>query len=90
MMLADILTFSGRMHPLIVHLPIGFLLLAMVFDGVSYLKKYENLNNAVPFALLLGFLSAVIACVLGYILSLSGEYDLQTLNHHKVSGYCWH
>lgn len=86
MILADILTFSGRMHPLVVHLPIGFLLLAMIFDGVSYFKKYEQLNSAVPFALLLGFISAAVACILGYMLSLSGDYDYQTLSHHKNAG----
>ena len=86
MMLIDILTFSGRMHPLIVHLPIGFLLLAIIIDGVSYIRKYEHLNSAVPFALLMGFASAAIACVLGYMLSLSGDYDHQTLSHHKTSG----
>lgn len=85
-MLADILTFSGRMHPLIVHLPIGFLLLAIIFDGVSYIKRYEHLNYAVPFALLLGFVSAAIASLLGYILSLTGDYDHQILNQHKISG----
>ena len=86
MMLVDILTFSGRMHPLIVHLPIGFLLLAIIIDGVSYIRKYEHLKSAVPFALLMGFASAAIACVLGYMLSLSGDYDQQTLTHHKTSG----
>src|SRR6185295_13745924 len=86
MILTDILTFSGRMHPLIVHLPIGFLLLAMIFDGVSYFKKYEHLKSAVPFALLMGFASAAIASVLGYMLSLSGDYDHRILSHHKTAG----
>ena len=86
MMLADIFTFSGRLHPLIVHLPIGILLVAMIFDGISYVRKYEHLNGAVPFTLLIGFGSAAIACVPGYMLSLSGDYDAQTLNQHKVSG----
>lgn len=85
-MLVDILTFFGRMHPLIVHLPIGFLLLAIIFDGISYHKKYGYLLPAVPFTLLMGFVSAAAACVMGYLLSLTGDYDDQILNNHKLSG----
>ena len=86
MMLVDIATFSGRLHPLLVHLPIGFLLLAVVFELFSYIKKYEHLKASVSFTLLLGFISAVLACIFGYILSLSGDYDAAALNDHKISG----
>jgi len=86
MMLLDIAQFSGRLHPLFVHLPIGFLLLAIVFELISYQKKYENLKEAVSFTLLLGFISAVLACTFGYILSLSGDYEGKVLNDHKISG----
>ncbi len=82
----DIFNFLGRLHPLVVHLPIGFILLAMIFDGVSYIKKYDHLNRAIPFTLLIGFVSAGAACVLGYMLSLTGDYDEQILNNHKISG----
>jgi hypothetical protein len=34
----------------------------------------------------MGFASASIACVLGYMLSLTGDYDQQTLNRHQISG----
>jgi uncharacterized membrane protein len=86
MILLDIFTFLGRMHPLIVHLPIGFLLLALIFDGASYFKRYAHLSRAVPFSLLVGFAFAAIACVLGYMLSLTGDYDDQVLSQHRLSG----
>ncbi|WP_316818167.1 c-type cytochrome domain-containing protein [Pedobacter nyackensis] len=86
MILLDIFTFSGRLHPLIVHLPIGFILLATLFDVLSYLKRYRYLKQTVPLILLIGFIAAVLACVFGYLLSLSGEYDLETLRYHKFSG----
>lgn len=85
-MIASITTFSGHLHPLIVHLPIGFILLAAVFDVLSYRKSYENLKPAVSVALLSGFLSAVLACLFGYVLSLSGDYDREVLTGHKLSG----
>ncbi|SDD83370.1 Uncharacterized membrane protein [Mucilaginibacter pineti] len=86
MILGNITTFSGHLHPLIVHLPIGFILLAAVFDVLSYKKKYENLKPAVSITLLIGFISALLACLFGYILSLSGDYDKAVLTHHKLSG----
>ena len=86
MIMLDIFTFFGRMHPLFVHLPIGFLLLAAIFDAFSYGKKYAFLRLAVPFTLLAGFSSAVIACVLGWMLSHSGDYGEQMLSSHKAAG----
>lgn len=86
MMLLDIAIFTGRLHPLFVHLPIGFLLLATVFELFSYKREYEHLKSSVSFALLLGFMSVVLACVLGYILSLSDDYTTAALNDHKISG----
>ncbi|MFC0186586.1 Uncharacterized membrane protein [Pseudarcicella hirudinis] len=86
MILLDIITFFGRLHPLIVHLPIGFLLLAVIFDLVSYFPKYQVLKSAVSFTLFAGFCSAVIACIFGYLLSLTGDYDTTLLRHHKNSG----
>lgn len=86
MIVLDITTFLGRLHPLIVHLPIGFLLLAILFNFLAYLPQYSNLKTAVPLTLLVGFIAAVLACIFGYILSFSGEYNLKLLKSHKVSG----
>ncbi len=86
MLMLDIQTFTGHLHPLIVHLAIGFLLLALFFELVSYLKKYQHLRQAVPFAMTLGFAAAVLACICGYMLSLSGDYDEEQLRSHKTAG----
>jgi uncharacterized membrane protein len=86
MMLLDIVTFLGRLHPVVVHLPIGFLLVGAAFDLLSYIPRYRILKEAVSIALLAGFLSAVIACILGYLLSLGGEYDPGILGNHRLGG----
>lgn len=86
MILIDISTFLARLHPLIVHLPIGFLLLAVIFQLFSTFKPYENLKPAVAVTLLLGFMAGVLACLFGYLLSLSGDYDPDTLQNHMFSG----
>jgi uncharacterized membrane protein len=85
-MLISIETFFGRFHPLIVHLPIGFLVLAVFFSLVSLLKKYRSLRIAVPFSLFIGSLSAAFACITGYVLSFSGDYDTEVLHDHKWAG----
>ncbi|TXE07231.1 hypothetical protein FUA26_13500 [Seonamhaeicola algicola] len=78
----DFVLFLGRFHPLVVHLPIGFLFFAFVLEIFGKKKKYENITVAIPLALMLGFLSALIACILGYMLSLSGDYDENMLDSH--------
>lgn len=86
MILLDLFTFLGHLHPVVVHLPLGFLLLAFIFHLLAGRKKLNHLQQAVPFILLAGFISAILACIFGYILSLSGDYDRQLLRHHKWSG----
>lgn len=82
----DITALLGRLHPMVVHLPIGFLIIAAAFDVISYARKYRHMQHAVAPALLAGFASAVVACIFGYWLSLSGSYDDDLLANHKISG----
>jgi uncharacterized membrane protein len=86
MILLDVFTFLGRMHPLVVHLPIGFIVLGTVFHAAAYHRKYSHLDNVVSFIFMLGFISALAASVFGYLLSLSGDYEGPVLDNHKVSG----
>lgn len=86
MILLDIFSYLGRMHPLVVHLPIGFLVLAAIFDILTYKSTYAFLKPAVPLILLLGGISAIIACVMGWLLSQTGDYDYLMLRNHKYTG----
>ncbi|TMU51052.1 c-type cytochrome domain-containing protein [Flagellimonas algicola] len=83
---ADILIFFGRIHPLVVHLPIGFLLLAVLVEVVAKRPKFQPLGNFTHYLWALGSLSALVAVVLGYFLSLSGDYSENTLFWHKWVG----
>ncbi|MBL7818252.1 MAG: hypothetical protein JNL70_24790 [Saprospiraceae bacterium] len=67
----------GTLHPLIVHLPIGILLLNAVFVFLSKTERFENLRFALPTTLFLGALSAIAACVTGWVLSRNGDYTVQ-------------
>ncbi|MBK5277830.1 MAG: hypothetical protein JJE09_03095 [Bacteroidia bacterium] len=88
-MLAEInfTSIFGRFHPALVHLPIGILLLAFLFELLSKTKRYKKLKAAVRPALFFGTLSAVLAAFSGYILSNEGAYDDELLSQHKWMGF---
>lgn len=83
---SDFLLFLGRLHPVVVHLPIGFLVLAVIAQFAVRKPKFEPLTPFIPYAWGLGALSAFFAVVFGYFLSLSGDYDPNTLSWHKWMG----
>jgi len=78
--------FIGPFHPVIVHLPIGILLLACVFQWMGQKEKFSSLRSAVGITLLIGMLSAVLAVITGYLLSGQDDYDEQLVNTHQWFG----
>jgi uncharacterized membrane protein len=66
--------FIGHLHPVIVHLPIGILLLG-VFLMIYQDKNESKYDQIISLAFLLGSCSAVLACITGWLLGQSGEYD---------------
>ncbi len=83
---SDLVIFLGRFHPLVVHLPIGFLTLAIFFEILSRRPATQKLGSAVRFIWLCSTVSAVLAAVLGYLLSLGGDYDEELLSQHQWFG----
>jgi nitrite reductase/ring-hydroxylating ferredoxin subunit/uncharacterized membrane protein len=53
------------LHPLLVHLPIGLFVLALVFDGLSYFADWPHLVPAAFYAIGLGIVTAVVASIPG-------------------------
>jgi len=76
----------GRFHPVLVHLPIGILLLACFFQWLTLKPRFAFLQPAIPVMLFWGMLGAVIACISGYMLSLSGDYDEDLVDRHQWMG----
>ena len=77
----------GYFHPLLVHLPIGFLLLAILIDLLAYRSAFVQYRAAVPMTLFLGFVAALLSCVTGYLLASSGDYDFSSLQTHQQAGW---
>jgi len=80
------LEFFGRFHPVLVHLPIGILLLGCICILLSSAAKFINLKPAIPIILLLGAVSAVVSCITGYLLANGGDYDDKLMSNHQWMG----
>jgi hypothetical protein len=78
--------FLGHFHPVVVHLPVGILLVAALFHLLSGTAKYRALKPAVSPLLLFGMLSAVGACLTGWLLSTTDDYDADIVGKHQWLG----
>ena len=67
----------GRMHPLLLHLPIGAVVIAML----ALLFKKD-----VRYLVALAAITAALTAIMGIILSKEGGYNEDTLAFHKYSG----
>ncbi|WP_242202023.1 c-type cytochrome domain-containing protein [Aestuariivivens insulae] len=82
----DIMNFIGRLHPLVVHLPIGFLFLALLVEWFIGKGKSNSSTRIVLFILILGALSSVVAIVCGWLLAMDGDYETSLLSWHRWLG----
>lgn len=82
----DIVIFLGRFHALVVHLPIGFVCIAVLAELLFRKPGDANHRPLINFIWLLAALSATVSVMLGYLLSLQGGYNDNTLNWHKWAG----
>ncbi len=80
--MTEVIHFIGRLHPLLVHLPIGILVMAFLLDMFGRRKKFKVLGAGVPFVLLVGAISSVITLITGWLISRNGQYDESLLDYH--------
>ena len=76
--------FLGHFHPLLVHLPIGFLVLLGLMELVAIFKKYQHIAAARGFILLILAPAAVVTATCGWLLAAGGGY-----NHHILFWHRW-
>src|SRR5687768_10859573 len=81
-----IVQFFGRFHPLVVHLPIGILFLAFLFECLSRFDRFKSLENTVRLSLLIGSVFAFASVATGLFLSQEGGYDDALLQRHQNLG----
>ena len=78
--------FFGHFHVVLVHLPIGILLLACVFQWLETRPKFASLHTATTIALMIGMICAILSALTGYLLSFSGDYDEGLVITHQWFG----
>ena len=76
----------GRMHPLLLHLPIGFLILAGLLWVLRKAFPFEGFTNLLSFILALTALGAVLTALVGFFLSREEGYEGEILDWHKYTG----
>ena len=81
------LFFIGRFHPILLHLPIGALVILFLMEIINGLKPKLNLDSACDLLLWFSVFSIVPTLVLGFLLGSTGSYDDDLLNTHKWLGW---
>ena len=83
----ELAQFVGRFHPLVVHLPIAFLLLVPLLECAGSLRRWNRVREAAEFVLILAAISAVVAVFLGWLLAWSGGYEGRLVSSHMWGGF---
>jgi mono/diheme cytochrome c family protein len=84
--LLSVSEFIGRFHPVLVHLPIGILLLALLLQQLSRKEKYAVSSPVLKLIWLLGIGAALVSCITGFLLSNNGSYDGTIVSLHMWGG----
>ena len=84
--------FMGRFHPVVLHVPIGMILLAILLEH-AHIRGLRRWIPKVPpgtstFLMFFAAASATVSTVLGWMLSFSGGYDPALLQRHFYAGLC--
>jgi uncharacterized membrane protein/Leucine-rich repeat (LRR) protein len=80
------LQVAGKLHPLILHLPIGITVLILILVLLRSQFESEQFKKLITYSLLITTLTSSITVFFGLLLSLDGEYGFDALQRHKVSG----
>lgn len=73
----------GRLHPLLVHLPIGILVVAFLMELYFRKKDSEMVNHIITFTLAVAAASTVLSVASGWLLGEDGGYDGTLLFRHR-------
>jgi len=81
-----IFQFLGRLQPLIVHFPIGLLVVALFFELLTIGKKRSGLREGIRWMVYLGAIFAVIGAIFGWLLRTKDDYTGELVDFHQNMG----
>lgn len=81
-----IFRFMGRLHPLAVHFPVALLIVAYFLELLTVGKKRQGLREGINWMVFLGAFFALLATVLGWLLSIHDDYSGNLVLLHRNIG----
>jgi uncharacterized membrane protein/mono/diheme cytochrome c family protein len=78
--------FIGRLHPLLVHFPIGLLVVALFMELMSIGGKRPGLREGVNWIVTLGAVFAILSAAMGWFLSTYDDYSGDLVQSHQRWG----
>ncbi len=82
----NIFEYVGKFHPLVVHFPIGILMIFIVLGFIIPRKQLQESYKIIWLILLVSAIFATFSCISGLVLSGSGAYNLKLVNNHRNLG----
>lgn len=76
----------GRFHPLLVHFPIGILVMALFLECLTIGSKRPGLREGIRWMVYLGAGFALFSALSGFYLRRFDEYSGQTVQYHQYLG----
>lgn len=81
-----VLNNVGRYHIVLLHFPIGLLLMAFLMETTRFLGLKKLSEDAIQFVLGIGTIAAIFAASTGWVLQFEGGYDADLLEWHERLG----
>ena len=78
--------FLGRLHPMVVHFPLGLILFAAILELFTFGRFNSKLRPGIMICLVTGVITALISAAFGFLLATNEEYTGNTLDLHQWSG----
>ncbi|WP_422083781.1 DUF1549 domain-containing protein [Ulvibacterium sp.] len=83
---AGVFQVLGRLHPLIVHFPIGLLVVALFLEWLTLKGRRPGLREGINWMIFIGAFFAVLATILGWLLRMFDDYSGELVQIHQNLG----
>ncbi|NNE76409.1 MAG: DUF1549 domain-containing protein, partial [Pricia sp.] len=81
-----IFQFLGRLHPLLVHFPIGLLVVAFIMELLTLGGKRPGLREGIRWMVYIGAISAILSALFGWLLRTQDDYSGELVDNHQYLG----
>jgi uncharacterized membrane protein/mono/diheme cytochrome c family protein len=81
-----IFQFLGRLHPLIVHFPIGLLVVGFILELATIGPRRKGLREGINWMVYIGAISAIIGALFGWLLRTNDDYSGELVEYHQYLG----